>query len=111
MNGAAKPGTARQMLEATDGCWWLWLVYILTARVPSYLFSCSGKKQPTAMEYKNINVSQPDVKEEEEEKVEEKGKGDDEEEDEGKLEEKQKSDVKDGGTVSQENLKQKRMKF
>ncbi|XP_072487362.1 calnexin isoform X1 [Notamacropus eugenii] len=108
-DGAAEPGVMGQMLEAAEERPWLWVVYILTVALPLFLvilFCCSGKKQPSAAEYKKTDAPQPDVKEEEEEeeKEEEKEKKDEEEETEEKIEEKQKSDAEeDAGTVSQED--------
>ncbi|XP_036748497.2 calnexin [Manis pentadactyla] len=106
-DGAAEPGVVGQMIEAAEERPWLWVVYILTVALPVFLvilFCCSGKKQPSPVEYKKTDAPQPDVKEEEEEKEEEKDKGDEEEEGEEKPEEKQKSDAdaEEDGTVSQE---------
>ncbi|XP_008047458.1 calnexin isoform X1 [Carlito syrichta] len=111
-DGAAEPGVVGQMIEAAEERPWLWVVYILTVALPVFLvilFCCSGKKQPSSVEYKKTDAPQPDVKEEQEEKEEEKDKAEEEEEEgEEKLEEKQKSDAEeDGGTVSQEEEERK----
>ncbi|XP_065704878.1 calnexin [Patagioenas fasciata] len=107
-DGAAEPGVVGQMMAAAEERPWLWIVYILTVALPVFLvvlFCCSGKKQPSAAEYKKTDAPQPDVMDEE--KEEEKDKGDKEEEEEEeeaneeKLEEKQKSDA-DIGSASQE---------
>ncbi|XP_048343873.1 calnexin [Sphaerodactylus townsendi] len=105
-DGAAEPGVVGQMMAAAEERPWLWIVYILTVALPVFLvilFCCSGKKQPSAAEYKKTDAPQPDVNEEE--KVEERDKEDAEEEEEemneDKPEVKQKSDG-DAETASQE---------
>uniref|UniRef100_A0A8B9D5Y1 Calnexin n=1 Tax=Anser cygnoides TaxID=8845 RepID=A0A8B9D5Y1_ANSCY len=82
-DGAAEPGVVGQMMAAAEERPWLWVVYILTVALPVFLvvlFCCSGKKQPSAAEYKKTDAPQPDVMSEE--KEEEKDKGDKEEEEE-----------------------------
>eukprot|EP00076_Gallus_gallus_P045080 XP_025010618.1 calnexin isoform X2 [Gallus gallus] len=104
-DGAAEPGVVGQMMAAAEERPWLWVVYILIVAFPVFLvvlFCCSGKKQPSAAEYKKTDAPQPDVVSDERE--EEKDKGDKEEEEEAneeKLEEKQKNDA-DIGSASQE---------
>nr|XP_028574065.1 calnexin isoform X2 [Podarcis muralis] len=103
-DGAAEPGVVGQMMAAAEERPWLWVVYILTVALPVFLvvlFCCSGKKQPSAAEYKKTDAPQPDVNEEE--KVEEKDKGEAEAEEihEEKPEEKQRGDG-DAGSASQE---------
>ncbi|XP_008103057.2 calnexin isoform X1 [Anolis carolinensis] len=88
-DGAAEPGVVGQMMAAAEERPWLWVVYILTVALPVFLvilFCCSGKKQPSAAEYKKTDAPQPDVNEEE--KVEEKDKGEAEDEEEETNEEK-----------------------
>ncbi|XP_062976907.1 calnexin isoform X2 [Elgaria multicarinata webbii] len=105
-DGAAEPGVVSQMITAAEERPWLWVVYILTVGLPVFLivlFCCSGKKQPSAAEYKKTDAPQPDVNEEEKVEEKDKGEAEDEEEEtnEEKSEEKQRSDG-DAETGSQE---------
>ncbi|XP_069052253.1 calnexin isoform X2 [Lepisosteus oculatus] len=110
--GAAEPGLVGQMMSAAEERPWLWVIYILTVALPVFLvvvFCCSGKKKPSAAEYKKTDEPQPDVKDEQEE--EEKEDGEEEEKEDGEEEEKEdeekpeekKSDGEEGaGEHSQE---------
>ncbi|KAI1234112.1 hypothetical protein IHE44_0003825 [Lamprotornis superbus] len=105
-DGAAEPGVVGQMMAAAEERPWLWVVYILTVALPVFLvvlFCCSGKKQPSAAEYKKTDAPQPDVVDDEKEEKD-KGEKEEEEEEEDANEEKlekQKSDA-DLGSASQE---------
>ncbi|XP_038626944.1 calnexin isoform X2 [Tachyglossus aculeatus] len=105
-DGAAEPGMVGQMVAAAEERPWLWVVYVLTVALPVFLvvlFCCSGKKQPSAAEYKKTDAPQPDVSGEDKEEEKEKGSKEEEAEDEEKLGEKQKSDAEEEvGNASQE---------
>ncbi|NXR12302.1 CALX protein, partial [Semnornis frantzii] len=102
-DGAAEPGVVGQMMAAAEERPWLWVVYILTVALPVFLvvlFCCSGKKQPSAAEYKKTDAPQPDVVDED--KEEERDKGDKEEEDEEETNEEKLGSDADIGSASQE---------
>ncbi|XP_028908320.1 calnexin isoform X1 [Ornithorhynchus anatinus] len=105
-DGAAEPGVVGQMVAAAEERPWLWVVYVLTVALPVFLvvlFCCSGKKQPSAAEYKKTDAPQPDVSGEDKEEEKEKANKEEEEEDEEKHGEKQKSDAEEEvGNASQE---------
>ncbi|NXT13811.1 CALX protein, partial [Prunella fulvescens] len=103
-DGAAEPGVVGQMMAAAEERPWLWVVYILTVALPVFLvilFCCSGKKQPSAAEYKKTDAPQPDVVDDEKEEEKDKGEKEEEEEEEDTNEEKLGSDA-DLGSASQE---------
>ncbi|XP_053151164.1 calnexin isoform X2 [Hemicordylus capensis] len=96
-DGAAEPGIVGQMMSAAEERPWLWVVYILTVALPVFLvvlFCCSGKKQPSAAEYKKTDAPQPDVNEEEKVEEKDKGEAEDEEEDDDEEEEEEINDEK-----------------
>uniref|UniRef100_H3ASW1 Calnexin n=1 Tax=Latimeria chalumnae TaxID=7897 RepID=H3ASW1_LATCH len=115
-DGATEPGVFGQLIAAAEERPWLWLVYILTVALPVFLlilFCCSGKKEPSAAEYKKTDAPQPDVKEEEavkdegEQKKEGKKDEDKDEEEEEEEEEKEEEEEEEEEDKEEEEDEEK----